>query len=183
MSIKNLTEYISICLVLISCNTNKEINKYLIENDKYLFARELSENQFEILKDTVEFKYFLENELPFKTKINLTKVEIIKQISISDKPFPYYFVKASNQSGEITISKWLEKKGNKLYFIEKYENAESSMKSHYTICKGKDKCGPEFFYTDSIKGWNCSKELICLVGQNDSIKLPCQTYKTVILSD
>ncbi|VXB78295.1 hypothetical protein FLAVO9AF_270022 [Flavobacterium sp. 9AF] len=172
-----------ILLLIISCSSKKQVSQYLIESDNYLFAKELSENQYEILKDTVEFKQFLENELPFKTKINLTKVEIKKQLSISDKPFPYFFVKVTNASGEISISKWLEKKGNKLYFIENYENEEASMRSNYTICKGKEKCGPEFFYTDSIKGWNCSKELICLVGQNDSIKLPCQTYKTVILRD
>lgn len=166
-----------LCFFIISCGSlpkNFEEEPFaMIANEKFIF-----------LKDTALFKSYILKNMSFNKPVFLNKTQIIKQKMIGLRSDDFYFVMWTNAESNLKIAKWLEKKGDKLFFVSSASDAQENFKKHYLLCVGNAGCFPELIATDSSKVWNCTKDLKCLTLPIDSSKASnCRVLKTVILDE
>lgn len=177
----SISALISIVLlfVLSSCSTHKVDNSNktsiafaIIKKDKIIF-----------LQDTIALKEKLKTNLfSTNTKINLEKVEVSKQITISVNPKEYYFLLVKDFHKKIKIVRWLNRIGDKLFFNNKSPN-EDSFEQMYTTCEGEEDCDPHVFITDTERFWSCSMDPTCKIGIVDEKTIKCKSYKSIIISE
>ncbi|WP_325203402.1 hypothetical protein [Flavobacterium sp.] len=145
---------------------------------------EIKNGEYIFLKDTLLFKKHILESISFSKSVSLNKTQIIKQKIVNSDSPDFYFALWTNSESNLKIAKWLEKKGNKLFFVNNSSDKYEDFKKHYLLCVGNSDCFPELIATDSSKVWSCSKELKCLTTSIDSIQVSsCRTYKTVILDE
>jgi hypothetical protein len=130
---------------------------------------------YEFVADTVQIKnLILENLLAEGSSLN--KVEIKKK-QMNSVDFKEYYYLSLTKGNSFYIARWLEKKGNNLYFTN-----DSNFKMTYLICKGKDDCEPIVFDDLGNYMWSCGTNMFCTI---DTINNPlkCKTYKSIILEN
>ena len=168
---------ILILIISISCGSFSK------NFEKDPFAR-IDKEGIVILKDTLPMKNSILKNISFSKPVSLTKTQVIKRKMIGSGSQDFYFALWTNSESTLKIAKWLEKRGNKLIFVDINSDRQEDYKKHYLLCVGNTDCFPELIITDSSKVWNCTKELKCTPDLIDSSQTGnCRTYKMVILEE
>lgn len=87
-------------------------------------------------------------------------VQIIQSKTFGEVIEDYYFVLLQDKNRKINVAKWLEKEGNDLILISKFEN-DNYWQVLLTACIGEGDCFPQLAVVNSEKTWACGQALVC----------------------
>ena len=148
---------------------------FLVEkyNEKLIPVARITSNGFKISLDTIAYKKKIVDNFITNKDFFFEKTEIVKKKDKSIDHKEYYFISVINKTKHVRISRWLEKKGKKLYFVN-----TGDYKQTYLWCVGENDCEPNLFKDMEEMSWACGENPFC---SNDTrIIRPCKVLKSMM---
>lgn len=155
------------------------INAQSKRDNLYMYGREafakIEGGTITFISDTVAYKKFLTDNL-VEVAVNFDKIEVRKQFTLNTKK-EFYYILATNKANNITVAKWLNKKGNTLYINNKFKMSKDLFEQTYLTCTGNDDCTPQVWEDEEGRQWVCSEKIACSAPGDD--KNTCVKTTTV----